>query len=29
METVNVKIDGREYAVPANSTVLEAPLPLL
>ena len=24
METVNVKIDGREYAVPANSTVLEA-----
>ena len=24
METVNVKINGREYAVPSNSTVLEA-----
>ncbi|MBE6686627.1 MAG: 2Fe-2S iron-sulfur cluster binding domain-containing protein [Ruminococcaceae bacterium] len=24
METVNIKINGRDYAVPANSTVLEA-----
>ena len=24
METVNIKINGREYAVPKNSTILEA-----
>ena len=24
METVNIKINGRDYAVPANSTILEA-----